>query len=126
MPPADAGTGLIFVENEGLTALATIMPPTPWALNSARLPSSRLLALGASRLRLLRPHRPPRQVGSPIADLALQDAPRLGLLAGRTLAAPPPPAGASPTEFHTFKIKNPNSKSACPFVFHLLSNRYIF
>ena len=36
MPPADAGSGLIFVENEGLTALATIMPPTPWALNSAR------------------------------------------------------------------------------------------
>ena len=28
MPPADAGSGLIFVENEGLTALATIMPPT--------------------------------------------------------------------------------------------------
>ena len=28
MPPADAGSGHIFVENEGLTALATIMPPT--------------------------------------------------------------------------------------------------
>ena len=28
MPPADAGSGLIFVENEGLTALATIMSPT--------------------------------------------------------------------------------------------------
>ena len=28
MPPADAGSGHIFVANEGLTALATIMPPT--------------------------------------------------------------------------------------------------
>ncbi len=28
MPPADAGSGLIFVENEGLTAFATIMSPT--------------------------------------------------------------------------------------------------
>jgi hypothetical protein len=28
MPPAAAGSGLIFVANEGLTALATIMPPT--------------------------------------------------------------------------------------------------
>ena len=28
MPPAEAGSGIIFVENEGLTALATIMSPT--------------------------------------------------------------------------------------------------
>ena len=28
MPPADAGSGHIFVANEGLTALATIMSPT--------------------------------------------------------------------------------------------------
>ena len=28
MPPADAGTGHILIANEGLTALATIMPPT--------------------------------------------------------------------------------------------------
>ena len=28
MPPAEAGSGHIFVENEGLTALATIMSPT--------------------------------------------------------------------------------------------------
>ena len=40
MPPADAGSGLIFVENEGLTALATIMPPTFVGSNSALLPSS--------------------------------------------------------------------------------------
>ena len=28
MPPADAGSGHILIANEGLTALATIMPPT--------------------------------------------------------------------------------------------------
>ena len=28
MPPAEAGSGHIFVANEGLTALATIMSPT--------------------------------------------------------------------------------------------------
>ena len=27
-----AGSGTFLYENEGLTALATIMPPTPWAL----------------------------------------------------------------------------------------------
>ena len=58
MPPADAGSGLIFVENEGLTALATIMPPTPWALKF-RSPSV-FAPFGAT----------PRQVGSPIPDLS--------------------------------------------------------
>ena len=59
MPPADAGSCHIFVENEGLTALATIMPPT-FVGSEFRSPSV-FAPFGAT----------PRQVGSPIADLTM-------------------------------------------------------
>jgi hypothetical protein len=43
MPPADAGSGHILVANEGLTALATIMPPT-FVGSEFRSPLARQLA----------------------------------------------------------------------------------
>ena len=60
MPPADAGSGHVFVANEGLTTLATIMPPT-FVGSEFRPPS--VFALRST----------PRQVGSPIADLSMID-----------------------------------------------------
>ena len=42
MPPADAGSGHIFVANEGLTTLATIMSPT-FAGSEFRSPKARQL-----------------------------------------------------------------------------------